>query len=77
MLIQPLFSLLAGGATIVFACAACLGLLRRPKSAFFFILAAGATAFLFLINLPRTPLDVVQICALTAVANVAVHRGAA
>jgi hypothetical protein len=77
MSIQPLFSLFAGSATLVFACAACLGLIRNRKSAFFFTLAAGATAFLFLIDLPRTSIEIVQICALAAVADIAVHRAAA
>jgi hypothetical protein len=67
----PLFSAFTATAAIVFACAACVGFIRNGKSALFFFLAAGASAFLYQIHLPRTPFDVLQICALAAVADIA------
>ena len=68
---EPLFMLLAGFATAVFVSAAFLSFIRNDPSAFFFGLAAGATSSLFFVNLPRSPLELVLICAITGVADIA------
>jgi len=68
---EPIFLLLAGFATAAFASAAFLSFIRNDPSALFFTLAAGATSSLFLLNLPRSPLELVLICVLTGVADVA------
>ncbi len=75
MLIEPLFSLLAGFAAVAFASAACLEFIRNRESATFFSVAAGATAYLVFMHLPDTPVQVVLICVLTGIADVAVHFG--
>jgi len=68
---EPIFLLLAGFATAAFVSAAFLSFIRNDPSALFFTLAAGATSSLFLLNLPRSPLELVLICVLTGVADVA------
>lgn len=71
MYIEPLFMVLAGFATVAFISAAFLSFIRNDPSAFFHTLAAGATSSLFLLNLPRSPLELVMICVITGIADVA------
>lgn len=71
MFVEPLFLLLAGFATAAFISAAFIGFIRNDPSAFFFTLAAGATSFLFFVHLPRSPIELVVICVVTGIADVA------
>lgn len=71
MYIEPLFTILAGFATAAFISAAFLSFIRNDPSAFFHTLAAGAASSLFFLNLPRSPLELVLICAITGIVDVA------
>jgi hypothetical protein len=71
MMFEPLFQLLTGFATAAFVSAAFLSFIKNDPSTLFFTLAAGATGSLFLVNLPRSPLELVLICAITGIADVA------
>ena len=71
MFVEPLFFVLTGFATVAFVSAAFLSFIRNDPSALFFTLAAGATSSLFFLNLPRSPLELVMICAVTGIADVA------
>src|SRR5581483_11795450 len=71
MFAEPLFLLLAGFATAAFVSAAFLSFIRNDPSALFFTLAAGATSSLFFLNLPRSPFELVLICAITGIADIA------
>jgi hypothetical protein len=71
MFVEPLFLLLSGFATVAFASAAFLAFIRNHESATFFTLAAGATAFLLFFRLPETPIQLVLICLITGIADIA------
>ena len=71
MYVEPLFLLLAGFATAAFISAAFLSFIRNDPSAFFFTLAAGATSSLFFVHLPRSPIELIVICVVTGIADVA------
>ncbi len=71
MFVEPLFVLLVGFASVAFASAAFLGFIRNHESATFFTLAAGATTFLIFFHLPKTPIELVLICLITGIADVA------
>jgi hypothetical protein len=71
MIVGPLFLLLAGFATAAFVSAAFLSFIRNDPSSLFFILAAGATSSLLFLQLPRNPIELVLICLLTGIADVA------
>ena len=71
MFVEPLFLILAGFATVAFISAAFLSFIRNDPSAFFFTLAAGATSSLFFVHLPSHPLELVLICVVTGIADVA------
>ena len=71
MFVEPLFLALAGFATVAFVSAAFLSFIRNDSSALFFTLAAGATSSLFFLSLPRSPVELVLICAVTGIADVA------
>ena len=71
MFVEPLFLVLAGFATVAFVSAAFLSFIRNEPSAFFFTLAAGATSSLFFLSLPRSPIELVLICVVTGIADVA------
>jgi hypothetical protein len=71
MFVEPLFLLLAGFATVAFASAAFLGFIRNHESATFFTLAAGATTSLLFFHLPSSPIQLVLICLITGIADIA------
>ena len=71
MLVEPLFHLLVGSASVAFTGAALVGYIANQKSAFFFTTAAFATAFLFLVHMPETPTQILVICLTTAIAELA------
>jgi len=71
MFVEPIFLLLAGFATVAFVSAAFLGFIRNDPSALFFTLAAGATSFLLFVQLPQNPTQLVVICLLTGIADIA------
>ncbi|PYQ58488.1 MAG: hypothetical protein DMF58_15150 [Acidobacteria bacterium] len=71
MIVGPLFLLLAGFATAAFVSAAFLSFIRNDPSSLFFTLAAGATSSLLFLQLPRNPIELVLICLLTGIADVA------
>ena len=71
MFVEPLFLVLAGFATVAFASAAFLGFIRNHESATFFTVAAGATTFLLFFHLPDSPIQLVLICLITGIADIA------
>ena len=71
MFVEPIFLLLAGFATVAFVSAAFLSFIRNDPSALFFTLAASATSFLLFVQLPQNPTQLVVICLLTGIADVA------
>jgi len=71
MFVEPLFQLLSGFATVAFASAAFLGFIRNHESATFFTLAAGASAFLLFFHLPDSPIQLVLICLITGIVDIA------
>jgi hypothetical protein len=70
-MVEPLFHFLVGSASAAFTGAALVGYIAHQKSAVFFTIAAGATAFLFPVHLPETPTQILLICLSTAIAELA------
>jgi hypothetical protein len=75
MMIEPFFSFLTGMAALVFASAAYLEFLGGHRSAMFDTVAAGASASLLFLHLPRSTYEILLICLFTAIAELMVTHG--
>jgi hypothetical protein len=73
MYVEPFFFVLTGLAAAFFASAAALSFLCGHRSALLDTIAAGASASLFLLPLPRTPIDIVLICGVAAIVELMVN----
>ncbi len=74
MVIEPFFSFLTGLAALAFGSAAYLEFVSG-RSAIFDIVAAGASASLLFLHLPRSTVEILLICLFTAVAELMVTHG--
>ena len=73
-IVDPLYALIIGLATVVFALMACAAYLWRHPSAPFYTITCGALAFVFFVYLRGVRAEVLLICLLTVVVGFLIDR---